>query len=54
MSPLIFDNRRNGTLKPPGDMDILAYYWKSSKRKMAGTEGFEPPTQWLTATCSAS
>jgi hypothetical protein len=21
--------------------------------QMAGVEGFEPPTQWLTATCSA-
>jgi hypothetical protein len=26
---------------------------KSRAFQMAGVEGFEPPTQWLTATCSA-
>lgn len=41
MSPLIFDNRRNGTLKPPGQFS----FWEgdaTDKLSLAGMVGFEP------------
>jgi hypothetical protein len=38
-------DRKHGTRKKPS--------MKSRAFRMAGVEGFEPPTQWLTATCSA-
>ena len=42
LSPLIFDNRRNGTLKPPGDMDNRNYCWKSPKGRWRGLRDLNP------------
>ena len=40
MSPLIFDYRRNGALKPPGENTLTT----TNALRLAGDEGLEPPT----------